>query len=47
MLFAADIKKAFDSLEHNFLFATLAKFDFDPDFINGLKCYFSMQGVVS
>ena len=25
MLFAADIEKAFDSLEHNFLFATLAK----------------------
>ena len=33
MLFSADIEKAFDSLEHNFLFATLAKFDFSPDFI--------------
>ena len=28
MLFAADIEKAFDSLEHNFLFATLVKFCF-------------------
>ena len=40
MLFAADIEKAFDSLEHNFLFATLAKFVFDPDFIKWIKVLF-------
>ena len=35
MLYAADIEKVFDSLEHNFLFVTLAKFGFGfgPDFI--------------
>ena len=32
MLFAADIEKAFDSLEHNFLLPTLAKLGFGPDF---------------
>ena len=40
MLFAADIEKAFDSLEHNFLFATLAKFGFGPDFIRWIKVLF-------
>ena len=40
MLFAADIEKAFDSLEHNFLFATLAKFSFGPDFIKWIKVLF-------
>ena len=46
MLFVADIEKAFDSLEHNFLFATLAKFGFRPDFIKWIKVYFSIQRVV-
>ena len=40
MLFAADIEKAFDSLEHNFLFATLAKFGFDPNFMKWIKVLF-------
>ena len=40
MLFAADIEKAFDSLEHNFLFATLAKFGVGPDFIKWIKVLF-------
>ena len=40
MLFAADIEKAFDSLEHNFLFATLTKFGFGPDFIKWIKVLF-------
>ena len=40
MLFAADIEKEFDSLEHNFLFATLAKFGFCPEFIKWIKVSF-------
>ena len=40
MLFAADIEKAFDALEHIFLFATLAKFGFCPDFIKWIKVLF-------
>ena len=40
MPFAADIEKAFDSLEHNFLFATLAKFGFGPDFIKWIEVLF-------
>ena len=40
MLSAADIEKAFDSLEHNFPFATLAKFGFGPDFIKWIKVLF-------
>ena len=37
---AADIEKAFDSLEHNFLFATLKKFVFSPDCIKWIKVLF-------
>ena len=33
MLFAADTEKAFDSVDHNFIFATLTKFDFCDDFV--------------
>ena len=33
ILFAADIEKAFDSVEHSFIYATLKKFDFGGDFI--------------
>ena len=40
MLFAADIEKAFDSLEHNFLFATLVKFGFGPDVIKWIGVLF-------
>ena len=40
MLFAADIEKAFDSLEHNFLYATLVKFGFGPDFIRWIRVLF-------
>ena len=39
-LFAADIEKAFDALEHNFLSATLTKFGFSPDFIKWIKVLF-------
>ena len=40
MLFAADIEKAFDSLEHNFLFATLEKIWLCSDFIKWIKVLF-------
>ena len=33
ILFAADMEKALDSLEHNFIYATLEKFGFGEDFI--------------
>ena len=33
ILFSADFEKAFDSLDHTFLFATLTEFGFGPDFI--------------
>ena len=47
ILFAADIEKAFDSSEHNFIFATLTGFGFGQKFIqwvrtflrNGSSCY--------
>ena len=37
ILFAADIEKAFDSLEHNFIYATLEKFGFGEDFIQWIR----------
>ena len=40
MLFAADIEKAFDSFEQNFLFATLGKSGFGSDFIKWIKALF-------
>ena len=40
ILFAADIEKAFDSVDHNFIFATLNKFDFGSDFIQWIKTLF-------
>ena len=33
ILFAADMEKAFDSLEHNFIYADLEKIGFGEDFI--------------
>ena len=33
LTFAADIEKAFDSVDHNFIFASLEKYGFIPDFI--------------
>ena len=38
ILFAADIGKAFDSVDYNFIFATLNKFGFD--FIQWIKTLF-------
>ena len=40
ILFAADIEKAFDSVGHNFIFATLNKFGFGSDFIQWIKTLF-------
>ena len=39
VLFAADIEKAFDSVEHSFIFAVLKKFDFGDDFIQWIKTF--------
>ena len=39
--FAADIEKAFDSVEHNFVFATLKKFDFATALLNGSEYFFN------
>ena len=33
ILFAVDMEKAFDSLEHNFIFATLTRFGSGEDFV--------------
>ena len=37
ILFSTDIEKAFDSVNHNFIFATLQKFGFGPEFIQWVK----------
>ena len=37
ILSAADTEKAFDSVEHDFIFATLAKFGFTNDYIQKIK----------
>ena len=40
ILFAADIEKAFDSFEHNFIFSVLRKFGFGPELIQWIKTMF-------
>lgn len=40
ILFAIDFEKAFDSVEHPFIFATLKKFGFGPDFIRWVSTLF-------
>ena len=37
LIFTADIEKAFDSIEHNLLFATLTKYGFGSNFIQWIK----------
>ena len=37
ILFSTEIEKAFDSVNHNFIFATLEKFGFGPEFIQWVK----------
>ena len=41
ILFAADIEKAFDLVEHNSIFASLKKFGFGEDFIRWVKTFLS------
>jgi len=41
LLFAADFEKAFDSIEHNFIFATLNNFGFGEQFINWIRIMFN------
>ena len=40
ILFAADIEKAFDSVNHNFMFAALKRFGFGNDFVRWIKTIF-------
>ena len=40
ILFAADIEKAFDSVDHNFIFASLKKFGFEDNFIQWVRTTF-------
>ena len=37
LIFAADIEKAFDSVDRKFIFASLEKYGFGPDFIQWIK----------
>ena len=39
ILFADDMEKTFDSLEHAFIFATLAKFGFGKDYIQWIRTF--------
>ena len=39
VLFAADIEKAFDSVEHSYIFAVLKKFGFGDDLIQWIKTF--------
>ena len=41
ILFSTDIEKAFDSVDHTFLFSTLKKFGFGFDFIQWIKTLLS------
>ena len=38
-----DIEKAFDSVDHSFLFAALESMNFAPDFINWIKVLSNKQ----
>ena len=47
ILFAVDMEKALDSVEHNFIFASLKKFGFGEDFIRWFKTFLNdSQGFV-
>ena len=40
IIFAADIEKAFDSVDHNFIFASLKKFGFGDNFVQWVRTIF-------
>ena len=42
-LVTVDIEKAFDSLDHDFIIATLKKFSFKSNFINWIKIFLNVQ----
>ena len=39
ILFSADFQKAFDSIEHTFIFSTLESFGFGPQFIQWVRTF--------
>ena len=39
ILFSSDFEKAFDSIEHTFIFATLESFGFGPQFIQWVRTF--------
>ena len=41
ILFSADLKKAFDSIEHSFIIVVFEKFGLEPDLINSVKTLFT------
>ena len=43
--FLTDVEKAFDSVDHNFLFATLKRDDFRTELVNFIKTRFLMLRV--
>ena len=45
-LFSTDIEKAFDSVDRNFLFATLKRYGFRTEFVNFIKTLFYAQSWV-
>ena len=45
ILFSTDIEKAFDSVDHNFLFVTLKRYGFGTEFVNFIKTLFLMLKV--
>ena len=46
ILFSTDIEKAFDSVNHNFIFATLDKFSLGLEFTEWVKMLLKMVKVV-
>ena len=45
-LFAVDIEKAFDSVDHSFIFATLKCFCLATAILSGLRCFSTIHEAV-
>ena len=43
ILFAADIEKTFDSVDHNFIYASLNRFGFGKDFVQWIKTFKNLK----